>query len=337
MVILLTGGAGYIGSHTARQLSGQGFQVIIYDNFSSGHREAVKEFPIVAGDIADADMVRATITRYRIQAVIHFAADSLVAASVTNPARYFQNNVCKGLILFNQLVDQNVRYIILSSSAAVYGEPSVVPINEEHPLKPANPYGDTKCMLEKILQRYHEAYGLNYASLRYFNAAGAYPGGDIGEDHEPETHLIPTVLKAALGQIEKVSVFGRDYPTRDGTAVRDYVHVKDLAEAHVLALNALRHGMPSTAYNLGSEEGFSVLEVLRTATKITGKSIKYEVGPRRAGDPAVLVASSTKIKRELGWHPEHKTLAEIIGTAWKWHLSHPHGYKVPSSGDSEIE
>ncbi|MEW6181593.1 MAG: UDP-glucose 4-epimerase GalE [Bacillota bacterium] len=335
MVVLLTGGAGYIGSHTARQLSGHGFQVIIYDNFSSGHREAVKDFPIVAGDIADADILRATLTRYRVQAVIHFAADSLVAASVTDPAKYFQNNVCKSLILLNQLVHQNVGYIILSSSAAVYGEPLVVPINEEHPLKPTNPYGDTKCMLEKILKRYHEAYGLKYVSLRYFNSAGADPGGDIGEDHEPETHLIPKVLKAALGQTEKVSVFGGDYPTKDGTAVRDYIHVKDLADAHILALNALLHGLRSTVFNLGSEEGFSVLEVLNTATKITGKSIKYEIVPRRAGDPAILVASSKKIKQELGWDPEYKTLENIIGTAWKWHRSHPCGYTTVCKGDSD--
>lgn len=326
MVVLVTGGAGYIGSHTARQLLRQGFQVVIYDNLSRGHRDAVRGYPLVIGDIADTKKVSDTIRKYQVQAVVHFAADSLVGESMSNPKKYFENNVSKSIALFNQLIKDNVRYVIFSSSAAVYGEPSSVPIHENHVMQPTNPYGDTKYMVEKVLQRYHEAYGLKYVSLRYFNAAGADFNGDIGEDHKPETHLIPIILQVALGQRDNVTVYGDDYPTRDGTPVRDYIHVNDLAQAHILALKALMNGMESAVYNLGSEEGFTVLEVLKTAKRVTGKDIKFEIGSRRVGDPAILVASSKKIKSELGWVPKYSDLSQIISSAWKWHQNHPTGY-----------
>lgn len=325
MVILVTGGAGYIGSHTAFMLKKQGFEVVIYDDFSSGHLEAVKDYPVVIGDIADTDKISDTIKLFNIEAVLHFAANSLVGESVRDPAKYFYNNVSKGVLLFNQLLINKIKYVIFSSSAAVYGEPSVTPISEDHPMNPTNPYGETKYMLEKILQRYHQAYGLKYVSLRYFNAAGADFGGVIGEDHAPETHLIPIVLQAALSQREKITVYGNDYPTRDGTAVRDYIHVDDLAEAHILALQALKNGMECGIYNLGNQQGYTVLEVLSTAKKITKKDINFEFGPRRSGDPAVLVASSEKIKRELGWRPRF-SLEHIIDSAWNWHCSHPNGF-----------
>lgn len=327
MVILITGGAGYIGSHTARQLKKKGFEVVIYDDFSSGHLEAVADYPVVIGDIADTDKISDTIKLFKVEAVMHFAAKSLVGESVINPSKYFNNNVSKGILLFNQLVRSNIKYVVLSSSAAVYGEPSVTPITEDHCVNPTNPYGETKYILEKILRWYHGAYGLKYVSLRYFNAAGADFSGDIGEDHNPETHLIPIVIQTALGQKKEVTIFGNDYPTRDGTAVRDYVHVNDLASAHILSLQALVKDLDSGVYNLGSQEGYTVLEVLETAKQVTKRDIKFEFGPRRQGDPAVLVASSEKIKRELGWHPQHSDLKDIISSAWKWHQSHPDGFK----------
>lgn len=329
MVVLVTGGAGYIGSHAARLLSQKGYDVVIYDNLSTGHQEAVRGLPVVFGDIADSNKLSDTIRLFGVKAIMHFAADSLVGESMANPAKYFENNVAKGIALFNQALRDNIRYIIFSSSAAVYGEPVSIPIKEEHKIQPTNTYGLTKCMLEKVLQQYHGAYGLKYISLRYFNAAGADDKGDMGEDHNPETHLIPLILQVALGQKDKITVFGSDYPTKDGTAIRDYVHVNDLAEAHILALEALLEGREKGEYNLGSEQGYTVLEVLKTAKKVTGKEIKFEFGPRRAGDPAVLIASSEKIKRELGWRPRCSSLEQIISTAWKWRLSHPMGFAGP--------
>jgi UDP-glucose 4-epimerase len=327
MVVMVTGGAGYIGSHAAKLLQKRGFDVIIYDDLSTGHRESIKDCFLVTGDIADDKKVSATIKKYGVQAVMHFAASSMVGESVQNPAKYVENNVLKSIMLLNQLLRDKVKYIIFSSSAAVYGEPVNIPITEGHPANPANPYGDSKYMLEKILQRYYEAYGIKYVSMRYFNAAGADLDGEIGEDHSPETHLIPLVLQAALGIRDKVVVFGNDYETRDGTAVRDYIHVNDLAEAHILALEALTGDINCAVYNLGTEQGFTVQEVINAAKNVTGRNIKCEIGQRRAGDPAVLVASSEKIRRELGWQPQYNDLEQIICTAWKWHQTHPQGYK----------
>lgn len=329
MMVLLTGGAGYIGSHTARLLLQNGFKVVIYDNLSTGFQEAVKDLPIVYGDIGDMKKINHTISLFDVDAVIHFAASSLVGESVQNPIKYFENNVAKGITFFSQLVRNNIKYVILSSTAAVYGEPGYVPVDEAHVISPTNPYGESKVALERVLQWYHKAYGLRYISLRYFNAAGADSKGDIGEDHRPETHLIPVVLQAALGQRDKVTVFGGDYPTPDGTPVRDYVHVNDLAEAHILGLKSLINGKPKGIYNLGSERGFTVLEVINSARQVTGKDIKFELDRRRQGDPAVLVASSEKIKRELGWRPKYSQLEQIIKSAWQWHRGNPHGFGSP--------
>lgn len=321
MRILVTGGAGYIGSHVARSLAEAGFEPVVYDNLSRGHRQAAGPFPFVHGDVGDGALLEETVRRWGIGAAVHLAADSLVGESVADPRRYFENNVGRGLALLGTLLRCEVRRFILSSTAAVYGEPEQVPIPEDHPLRPTNPYGESKAFLETVLRRYDAAHGLRFVSLRYFNAAGAHPRGDLGEDHDPETHLVPIVLQAALGERDRVVVFGDDYPTPDGTAVRDYVHVCDLAEAHVLALRALLDGTPSAVYNLGNSRGHSVREVLETARRVTGRPIPHEVGPRRPGDPAVLVASSEKIRRELGWRPRYAGLETILATAWRWHRS----------------
>lgn len=325
MRVLVTGGAGYIGSHTVRQLLKAGHEVIVYDNLSRGHREAVAGVPLVEGDIRDGELLRATLRRYGCQGILHFAALSLVGESVRDPQSYYLNNVIGGLTLFQAALDCGVRYLVFSSSAAVYGDPHQVPIREDCPLEPANPYGETKMVLEKALISYSRSYGLRAISLRYFNAAGASPAGDMGEDHDPETHLIPLVLKAIMTGKE-LTVFGDDYPTPDGTAIRDYIHVDDLARAHILALEALEQGSPTAVYNLGSGRGYSVLEVIRAAEKVTGRKVPYRVGPRRQGDPAVLVASAEKAIAELGWRPQYLTLEDIIATAWKWHSNHPYGF-----------
>lgn len=327
MNILVTGGAGYIGSHALRVLERAGYGVVVYDNLSRGHREAVQEFNLIEGDTAESKKVRAICNEFEIGAVMHFAAHSQVGESVEKPALYYENNVLGGLVLLQAIMDAGVKYLIFSSSAAVYGEPEQIPIDEDHPLKPTNPYGETKVVLERALQYYDIAYGLKSVSLRYFNAAGAAGGGDIGEDHDPETHLIPLALKAVQGQFDKLTVFGDDYHTEDGTAVRDYIHVEDLADAHLLALEALLEGKFSTLYNLGNGSGFSVMEVIKVAEKVTGLSVPYKIGPRRAGDPAVLVASAAKARAELGWKPRYNSLEKIIETAWLWHQNHPNGFK----------
>jgi len=327
MEVLVTGGAGYIGSHTAQHLAQKGFKVIIYDNLSRGHKEAVKDFPLVMGDIGDKEKVSETIKKYHVKAVMHFAAESQVGESVENPAKYFENNVAKSILFLNEVINNGVKLFVFSSTAAVYGEPASLPIKENHVLKPINPYGDSKCQLEKVLQRYHEAYDLRYVTLRYFNAAGADLRSKIGEDHQPETHLIPLILRAALNQKEELIVYGGDYPTPDKTAIRDYVHVIDLAEGHVLALQALADGMRQGIYNLGNERGYSVLEVLDSAERISGRQIKYRISSRRSGDPAILVAGCEKIRRELGWAPQFSQLDEIIKSAWNWHRFHPQGFR----------
>ncbi|MGI6685154.1 MAG: UDP-glucose 4-epimerase GalE [Bacillota bacterium] len=326
MVVLITGGAGYIGSHTVHRLAEKGFDVVIYDNLSRGHMEAVKGFPLVVGDIGDRTKVAETIQKYHVQAVMHFAAESQVGESMVNPAKYFENNVAKSILFLNEVINRGVKHFVFSSSAAVYGEPISLPIKESHMLNPTNPYGDTKLQIEKVLERYHQTYGLRYVSLRYFNAAGADPTGKIGEDHNPETHLIPLALQVALKQKKELHIYGGDYPTPDRTAVRDFVHVVDLAEGHILALQALREGMNKGIYNMGNERGYSVLEVVESAKRISRCEIKYRVSPPRPGDPAVLVADCEKIRRELGWRPLFPQLDEIMKSAWDWHKTHLQGF-----------
>lgn len=319
-MILVTGGAGYIGSHTVRRLRKKGYDVVVYDNLSKGHRWAVKDAELVVGDILDYARVCEVIKKYGIDSVIHFAAYSLVGESMQDPQMYYVNNVSGTISLLRAMINCGVKKIVFSSTAAVYGEPEEVPIKEDSRLNPTNVYGRTKLMIESILRDYDMAYGLKYVALRYFNAAGADDKGDIGEDHTPETHLIPLVLKAAKGEREDIKIFGTDYNTPDGTCVRDYIHVNDLADAHVLALESLKEGR-SNVYNLGNGNGFSVKQVIEVAEKVTGKSINKVESDRRPGDPAVLIASSEKIRKELGWRPVYTDLEKIIQTAWDWELN----------------
>lgn len=327
MAILITGGAGYIGSHTARELKDQGRDIVIYDNLSRGHRQAVKDMPLVVGDLADTELLARTIDEYHVDSVIHFAAESQVGESMADPQKYYINNVSGTLNLLKVMKEKNVNKIVFSSTAATYGEPERIPIDEESVKNPTSVYGRTKLMMEQILEDYDMAYGLKYVALRYFNAAGAHISGEIGEDHEPETHLIPIIMQVLLGQREAISIFGTDYPTPDGTCIRDYIHVTDLAHAHILALDALYDGMESRIYNLGNGNGFSVKEVIDTVEKVTGKKVPRVEEGRRPGDPAVLIASSQKIIKELGWKPRYNTLEKIIETAWNWHKNHPNGFE----------
>jgi UDP-glucose 4-epimerase len=325
MRVLVTGGAGYIGSVVTEELVGDGHQAVVYDSLYKGHREAVVPgAKLIEADLMDAETLRRTLSENGIEAVIHMAADSLVGESVQNPAKYYRNNVVAGLSLLDAMLACGVKRIVFSSTAATYGEPEKQPIEETDPNNPTNPYGESKLAFERALRWYDNAYGLRYASLRYFNAAGATQ--HCGESHNPETHIIPIVLQAAAGLREAVEVYGEDYPTRDGTCVRDYIHVLDLARAHILSLGALDEG--SRIYNLGcGGGGYSVREVIETARALTGREIKVRVGPRRPGDPAVLIASSEKIKRELGWQPARQDLKLIIQSAWDWMQSHPNGYE----------
>ena len=326
MKVLVTGGAGYIGSQVALDLAREGHDPVILDNLGKGHREAVIKGTFIQGEISDFALVTEVIAREKVEAVIHLAAHSLVGESVKDPAKYFRNNIGNGQALLDALVAGGVKYLVFSSTAAVYGEPEQVPIPEDHPKNPTNPYGFSKLTFEGILQFYEQAYGLRFMSLRYFNAAGADPEAEIGEDHHPESHLIPIVLQTALGARDHLELYGTDYPTPDGTCVRDYIHVADLSQAHLLALKALAAGGNSAIYNLGNGQGYSNKEVIETARRVTGKEIRVLNGPRRPGDPAVLVASSAKIKAELGWNPKYPDLEQIIATAWRWHQSHPQGY-----------
>ncbi len=322
----MTGGAGYVGSFIVRALLQKGYEPVVYDSLEEGHRDAVVDVEFVHGDLADRERICQTLRCYRIASVIHMAAYCLVGESDRLPLKYFRNNVSNGLNLLEAMFQMGIETLVFSSSAAVYGEPSQIPIDEEAPTHPTNVYGETKLWYERILKQSERAYGLRYVALRYFNAAGADKNGTMGEDHHNETHLIPLVLKTALGQRKAVEVFGTDYATDDGTCIRDYIHVEDLADAHILALEALENGSKSATYNLGNGKGYSVLDVLRTARKVTGKEIPMIPEGRRQGDPARLVASSDRIKRELEWKIQRPDLGQIIQTAWAWHSSHPEGY-----------
>ncbi len=323
--ILVTGGAGYIASHVVKELLQQNHKPIVYDNFQTGHRKAVKNAVLIEGDLSDQKKLEETFRANSIGAVMHFAADCLVGESVQDPLKYFNNNVKNSLNLMETMEQFHVRKIVFSSSAAVYGEPEEIPISEDHPCAPTNPYGETKWIFEKVLQAFHEAGRLNYIALRYFNAAGADPDGELGEDHSQETHLIPLVIKAALNGTS-VPVFGTDYDTPDGTCIRDYIHVTDLAHAHILALRKLNQAKFSGAYNLGNGNGYSVREVIATVEKVAGRKVASVDSPRRPGDPARLVASSQKIKGELGWIPRYPGLEMIVKTAYDWYRKHPKGY-----------
>lgn len=317
--VLVTGGAGYIGSHACKALAAAGFTPVSFDNLVYGHKQAVQWGPLVVGDLLDQNAIAEAIKTHAPIAVIHFAAYAYVGESVENPGKYYRNNVVGSLNLLEAMRDTGMDKIIFSSTCATYGIPEIVPISEEHAQQPINPYGSSKLMIERILQDFDQAHALQSISLRYFNAAGADMEGDIGEDHTPETHLIPLVLDTAAGVRESITIYGDDYDTDDGSCIRDYVHVSDLADAHVLALQALLGGAGSDAYNLGNGLGYSVKQVIAAASAVTGKEIPVTLGERRAGDPARLVGDAQKIREALGWSPRYSSLADIIGSAWHWH------------------
>jgi UDP-glucose 4-epimerase len=325
--ILVVGGAGYIGSHMVKYLLDHTeHTVTVLDNLAKGHRGAVLGAEVVEGDFGDASLVEKLCWDKAITALLHFGADSLVGESVTNPEKYYENNVVKGKRLIDAAITAGVRQVIFSSTAATYGLPERVPIREDDPTRPINAYGRTKLAFEGLLESYREAYGLQYTCLRYFNAAGAHPSGAIGEDHQPESHLIPLVLQVALGQRESIKIFGDDYETPDGTCLRDYIHVDDLASAHLLALQRLLDGGDSGIYNLGNGHGFSVKEVIDVCRAVTGHAIPAEIAPRRPGDPDVLIASADRAREILGWQPRYTDVRAIVETAWRWHQGHPKGY-----------
>ncbi|WP_049176306.1 UDP-glucose 4-epimerase GalE [Ligilactobacillus salivarius] len=328
MSVLVLGGAGYIGSHTVDRLVEAGKDVVVVDSLVTGHLAAVrKEAKFYQGDLADKDFMRKVFTENPdIDAVIHFAAFSLVAESMKDPLKYFDNNTAGMVKLLEVMNEFDIKYIVFSSTAATYGIPEKMPIYEDDPQLPINPYGESKLMMEKIMRWADEAYGIKFVALRYFNVAGAKPDGSIGEDHHPETHLLPIVLQVAMGEREKLQIFGDDYNTPDGTNVRDYVHPFDLADAHILAVDYLRNGNESSAFNLGSSTGFSNLEIVKAACEVTGKEIPAEIAARRGGDPDTLIAASEKARKVLGWKPEFDDIHKIIETAWKWHTTHPQGY-----------
>ncbi len=320
--ILVTGGAGYIGSHAVLALKNAGYEVIVLDNLSNGHRELVEEVlqvKFIVGDMSDRSLLDNIFSTHNITAVMHFAAYIAVGESVTDPAKYYHNNVAGTLTLLEAMLAASVNKFIFSSTCALYGVPKFVPLTEEHPQDPISPYATSKWMVERILSDFDTAYNLKSVRFRYFNAAGADPNGLLGEDHEPETHLIPLVLLTAFGKRESILIFGTDYPTTDGTCIRDYIHVTDLAQAHILGLEYLLKGGESEVFNLGNGSGFSVREVIETAKEVTGKEIKIEERDRRPGDPPILVGSSDKATKVLGWRPEYPNLKEIISHAWQWH------------------
>lgn len=324
--ILVIGGAGYIGSHMCKHLSKAGYHPIVLDNLVCGHEQAVRWGPFFKGSMDDAGLVRKLFSDYPIAAVMHFAAFCYVGESVVAPAKYYKNNVSSTIALLEVMIEEKIPNFIFSSSCATYGQPIELPIGEDHPLRPISPYGRTKLMVENVLEDYGRAYRLESISLRYFNAAGADSDGELGEDHDPETHLIPLVLQAALGQRPCVDIFGDDYATKDGTCIRDYIHVEDLCQAHLLGLERLLNGLPGGQYNLGNGKGYSVTEVVDVAREITGEPIPARVGQRREGDPAVLISTSEKAEEELGWRTKFPDLETIVETAWNWHKANPKGY-----------
>lgn len=328
MSVLVCGGAGYIGSHTSHQLIKNGEDVIIIDNLQTGHRDALhKDAKFYEGDIRDRDFLRKVFKENDIEAVIHFAANSLVGVSMENPLSYYDNNVYGTQVLLEMMVEADIKKIVFSSTAAVYGEPKQIPIVESDITNPTNTYGETKLAMEKMMKWTDQAHNMKYVSLRYFNVAGAIEGGYIGEDHQPETHLIPLILQVPLKKREHITVFGEDYDTHDGTCIRDYIHILDLADAHIRALNYLRAGNESNIFNLGSGNGFSVKEMIEAAKEATNEEIKVVIGDRRSGDPAKLVASSAKAKEILGWEPKYEDVKKMIKDAWVWHKNHPNGFE----------
>lgn len=328
MKVLVTGGAGYIGSHMVEKLIENSIEVVVFDNLSYGHKEAVvSKAKLIVGDLGDIECVTKLFDKYKFDAVFHFAAFISMAESVENPKVYFRNNVFCGQNLLDVMVQFNVKKLIFSSTAGVYGNPKYLPIAEEHECNPTNPYGESKLMIERILHWYDQAYGLKSVSLRYFNAAGANLNGNNGEDHDPETHIIPLAIKTAMGENSTFEIYGYDYPTKDGTCVRDYVHVIDLVEAHLLALDKLSQQEKSITYNIGTQTSFTNKEVVEMVKKVSGVDFSIEMSNKRPGDAVELVASSEKIKKELGWEPKYSDLETIVKTAWDWHKNHPDGFK----------
>lgn len=325
-MILVLGGAGYIGSHTVKHLKSRGEKVLVYDDLSQGHARAVPGVEIVQGDVNDRARLAEVCRTRSVEAVMHFAAFCYVGESVLRPDKYYWNNVAGMVNVLDAMQEGGVKRIIFSSSAAVYGVPAMTPITEEAPRAPINPYGRTKLMMEEMMEDYARAFGMAYAALRYFNAAGADTEGVLGEWHVPETHLIPLAVRAALGRRETLTIYGDGFPTPDGTCIRDYIHVDDLAKAHALALDRLRHGGGSGAWNLGNGQGFSVKEVVDTVRNVSGRDFRVEIGPPRPGDPPVLVADAARAATELGWRPRHPSLEEIVSTAYRWLETHPEGY-----------
>lgn len=326
-VVMAVGGAGYIGSHVVRALKEDNRDVVVVDNLSKGHIEAIKGIPFEKADIKDQEAIKNIIKKYNVDSVIHFAASIEAGESMKTPYEYYENNFVGTLNLLNALKETGVNKLVFSSTAAVYGEPSEIPITENCAKKPINVYGRTKYFMEQAMADFDMAYGLKYCALRYFNACGAHPSGDIGEAHSPETHLIALIMKRLLGQLKEFKLYGDDYDTPDGTCIRDYIHVCDLAQAHILALDYLYKGGKSTAFNIGNGNGYSNLDILKTIEKVTGKKVEYTVSERRPGDPAILVASSKKIMDELGFKPKYDSLEEIIKTAWNWYQKNPNGYE----------
>ncbi len=324
--ILVVGGAGYIGSHMCKYLHKVGMTPIVLDNLSYGHRSAVKWGPFYEGNMDDPALLETIFSKHKIAAAMHFAAFCYVGESVTEPLKYYNNNITSTLGLLSAMNDNGVKNLIFSSTCATYGEPEYIPLTEDHPQNPINPYGRSKLMMEQILDDFDHAYNLKSVCLRYFNAAGADSEGELGEDHNPETHLIPLVLHTAMGTRDKLTVFGNDYPTEDGTCIRDYIHITDLAQAHYLSLQHLLKGGDSKKYNLGNGNGYSILELIETAKKVTGKEIPFDYVDRREGDPAKLIGTAQKVIDELGWKPEFDTLETIIQTAWEWHKNNPNGF-----------
>lgn len=326
MAILVTGGAGYIGSHAVAELLARGEEVVVLDNLQSGHKESLLGGKLYEGDLRDKSLLAKLFSENEIDAVIHFAANSLVGESMQKPVSYYDNNVYGTLCLLEAMEQAGVKRIVFSSTAATYGEPEKVPILETDRTEPTNVYGETKLTMERMMKWFDQVLGIKYVSLRYFNAAGAHDSGKIGEDHRPESHLVPLILQTALGQRKEIAIFGEDYPTIDGTCIRDYIHVSDLADAHYLAVQYLRSGADSNIFNLGNGQGFSVREVIAKVKEVTGVDFPVVVHPRRAGDPAVLVASSDKARTVLGWDPSRSELGHIIQSAWDWHRANPQGY-----------